>query len=202
MKDKYDKLIELRKQYDFLKGQVAIKKDDIRKLEDELEKLERRRKGTYRNKNQLINDLENAVRDLNSKLKHLENYQDDLQSTTQQLVEYIHELSEIKNLIPYIYSDVSAELKTDKLPSVGQLKLQREDGQVTFNNARNETGIDPAAPENYQAVKQEYERLDDEYKRTTILLEQDKERADDLKDKLETTINMRVTEFSNALNRI
>jgi hypothetical protein len=76
---------------------------------------------------------------------------------------------------------------TDKLPSVGQLKLQREDGQVTFNNARSEASIDPAAPENYQAVRQEYERLDDEYKRTNILLEQDIERAEDLKDKLETT---------------
>lgn len=34
------------------------------------------------------------------------------------------------------------------------------------------------------------ERLDNEYKRTYILLEQDRERAEHLKDKLETTINM------------
>lgn len=80
-------------------------------------------------------------------------------------------------------------------PRIGNLLQRREEGKVIFNQARGETHIDAAAPENYEAVKVEYERLDDEFKRTSILLEQDIERADQLKDKLETTINMRVLEI-------
>ena len=40
-----------------------------------------------------------------------------------------------------------------------------------------------------------YERLDNEYKRTKLLLEQDIERTEHLKDQLETTINMHVLEL-------
>lgn len=195
MKDKYDQLLTLRSQFKDLKEQVVGKKEKLHKLEDELDLLERKIKGTERSRNQLINELEDVVRDLNGKAKQVKNYQDDLYSTTQQLVGYIQELTDSKNIVPDIYTTVSTELTFAEIPSIGQLKQQRENGQVTFNNARMETGIDPAAPENYQAVKEEFERLDDEYKRTKILLEQDMKRAEDLKDKLETTINMRVTEI-------
>jgi hypothetical protein len=37
--------------------------------------------------------------------------------------------------------------------------------------------------------------LDSEYKRTKVLLEQDMERTEHLKDQLETTINLRVLEL-------
>jgi DNA repair exonuclease SbcCD ATPase subunit len=40
-----------------------------------------------------------------------------------------------------------------------------------------------------------YERLDNEYKRTKLLLEQDIERTEHLKDQLDTTINMHVLEL-------
>ncbi len=48
-------------------------------------------------------------------------------------------------------------------------------------------------------LKQEYERLDNDYKRTKILLDQDKERMENLKDQLETTINMRVLRAAAAI---
>jgi len=76
-----------------------------------------------------------------------------------------------------------------------QMRSDRERGQVMFNQARREEGIDPAAPENYETTKNECERLDDEFKRTSLLLEQDRERADQLRDNMETTINMRVLEL-------
>ncbi|MDT2236230.1 hypothetical protein P7H22_08060 [Paenibacillus larvae] len=44
-------------------------------------------------------------------------------------------------------------------------------------------------------VEKEYQRHQDEYKRTSVLFEQDQERTGQLKDQLETTINMRVLEI-------
>lgn len=113
----------------------------------------------------------------------------------QELVQIIKDLEEMKQMIPTLYNEVSMNFSIEQLPSVTNIKQACENGKVRFDHARNETGIDPAAPENYETVKQEYERLDNDYKRTKILLDQDKERMEGLKDQLETTINMRVLEL-------
>ncbi|MBO0959665.1 chromosome segregation protein SMC [Neobacillus sp. MM2021_6] len=195
MKGKYDHLLKLQSQFTALKDQYDEQVTILEGLEDELNKLESKMKKRKRIEEQLVEEIESS----NTVLKRVSNQlgakQEEKDVTAQQLVEYIKEITEIKELVPQVYSYIASESIPDVIPSVTNLKNQRENGKIMFDAARREPGIDPAAPENYEAVKFEFERLDNEYKRTNILLDQDRQRAEELKDKLETTINMRVTEI-------
>ncbi|MCM3439352.1 chromosome segregation protein SMC [Metabacillus halosaccharovorans] len=195
MKGKYDHLLKLQHHLTTLNDQHAQQGDILEKLEDDLDKLERKMKKLKRNEEQLDEDIDSSNRELKSVFNQLETNTEKMESTAQQLVGYIQEITDMKALVPQVYAESSKEGLSDQLSSTVSLKTQRENGKVMFDNARMESDIDPAAPENYETVKQEFERLDNEYKRTNILLEQDRERAEQLKDKLETTINMRVMEI-------
>ncbi|WP_423335999.1 chromosome segregation protein SMC [Neobacillus sp. 19] len=195
MKGKYDQLITLQAQFTAFKTQHDEQVALLEGLEDELIKLESRMKKLKRNEEQLADEIESFHAGLNSISKQLNTKKEEKDVTAQQLVDYIKEITEIKDLVPHIFSEIAIEPIPDVIPSMTNLKNQRENGKIIFDAARREPGIDPAAPENYEAVKFEFERIDNEYKRTNILLDQDRERAEQLKDKLETTINMRVTEI-------
>ncbi|HUD01596.1 MAG TPA: AAA family ATPase, partial [Rhabdochlamydiaceae bacterium] len=195
MKDKYEELNELRKQVVEKKEQLREEISKRSQLEKELDEIERKISQTDREIRKMSDDLEKIEDDLRSRKKQKENYINQIDITKQELVQTIKELNELQNLIPDIYSKVFANASLEKSTSIPQLRRDRERGQVMLNQARMEDGIDPAAPENYETAKYEYERLDNEFKRTTILLEQDRERAEQLRDKMETTINMRVLEL-------
>lgn len=205
MKGKYDYLLKIQDHLKLLNEHYVQQGVVQEGLEDDLDKLERKTKKLKRNEEQLIDDIESSNNDLKRVSNQLENKTEERDSTAQQIVGYIQEITDMKALFPQVYSEIADEQLPGQLPSKASLKNQRENGKIMFDNARRETDIDPAAPENYEAVKQEFERLDNEYKRTNILLEQDRERAEQLKDKLETTINMRVLEirrrFQSYMNR-
>ncbi|OMF98460.1 hypothetical protein [Paenibacillus sp. FSL R7-0337] len=109
-------------------------------------------------------------------------------------------MENFKGTARFIYDELVNEPAPEpnnvkKPQSVTKLRQEYESGKVTFNNARYESGLDPAAPENYKVIEEEVHRLQDEYKRTSLLFEENQERAETLRDQLETTINMRVLEI-------
>ena len=195
MKGKYDHLLNLQAQFTSLKEQYEQQVFVLEGLDDALNKLENKIKKQKRNTEQLGEEIELSNSGLKRITNQLNNKKEEKDSTAQQLVEYLQEITEMNDLVPKVYSEIASEPLPHQLPSVTSLKNLRENGRIMFETARREPDIDPAAPENFEAVKQEFERLENEYKRTNILLEQDGERAEQLKDKLETTINMRVTEI-------
>lgn len=194
MKDKYEELNEKRKQYAIQQELHQTQKNKLSHLEDDLEKLSKDIQRTKRKIDNLDYAIEEANRELSAKAKQLENTLDKIDVANNELVRVIHEITELKSIIPDIYKEVAAIRFTGE-HTIQQLKQNRENGQIMFSSARNEQNIDPAAPENYQIVLKEHDRLDDEYKRTNILLEQNIERTEQLKNQLETTINMRVLEI-------
>lgn len=121
--------------------------------------------------------------------------QEKLDVAQNRLIEVIREIEDLKQLIPTIYDHAHSSLDRESRLSLAQMRDDLEAGKTTFRQARQEEGIDPSAPDNYRVIKEETDRLEEEYQRTSILLEQDEERADKLKDQLETTINMRVLEL-------
>jgi chromosome segregation ATPase len=195
MKDKYEERNQLKIQVDHEKELYKIQKIHLDALYDDFEQLERNINRKERELRNLIDVLEDADRKISGIEKQKNNYHGDKETIQAELVNVIKELGDLQKLVPVIYADTAKNLPKDSLPSVSQLKQDRENGKVMFNNARVEAGIDPAAQENYDTIKHEYERLDNEYKRTKVLLEQDMERTENLKDQLETTINMRVLEL-------
>ncbi|GED67957.1 hypothetical protein BRE01_16590 [Brevibacillus reuszeri] len=195
MKDKYEELNVLQKQGLIQKDLVREQKKTFSRLENERDQLDRKINQTQREIRRLSDELDHVEDDLRMRRNQKESNLNQIEITKEELVKTIQELNELQHLIPGIYSEVIANAALEKPTSIPQLKIDRESGQVKFNQARTEDGIDPTAPENYETAKYEYERLDDEFKRTNILLEQDKERAEQLRDKMETTINMRVLEL-------
>ncbi|WP_102272131.1 AAA family ATPase [Cytobacillus massiliigabonensis] len=65
-------------------------------------------------------------------------------------------------------------------------------GRSVFEFAVNEKGIDEAAPENYAKMKEEYDRSENEVKKSRLLLEEYSERMERSKEDLEDTINMKI----------
>ncbi|MGG1662735.1 chromosome segregation protein SMC [Brevibacillus sp. NRS-1366] len=195
MKDKYEELNALQKQVVIQKDLVREQKNTCIRLEKERDQLDRKINQIERDIRKLSDELDHLEDDLRMRKNQIESSLNRLDSTKEELVQTIQELNVLQHMIPDLYSEVFANAALEKTASISQLKRDRESGQVKFNQARMEDGIDPAAPENYETAKYECERLDDEFKRTNLLLEQDKERADQLRDKMETTINMRVLEL-------
>ncbi|SEM73520.1 chromosome segregation protein [Mesobacillus persicus] len=195
MKDKYEERNRLQKQLDNEKHRFKSEKRNIELLEDNIDELKRTISTTDRQVSNMVDAIEGANQSMNRIENQKSNKIDEMDSAKLELVNVIEELSELKTIVAELYSEVAANVILERIPSVVQIKNNRENGKVTFDHARTEPDIDPAAQENYQTVKQEYERLESEYKRTNILLEQDKERMENLKDQLETTINMRVLEL-------
>ncbi|MDQ1002631.1 chromosome segregation ATPase [Neobacillus niacini] len=195
MKDKYEERNHLHTQVEQEKKLFKVQKRKIDNLEDEFDQLDRSIKRKERELGNVMDVLEDANRKITGIEKLKKNGHDDKESIQAELVNVIKELGDLQKLVPTIYAETAKNLTKDSLPSVSQLKRDRENGKVMFDNARTEAGIDPAAQENYDTIKHEYERLDNEYNRTKVLLEQDMERTDNLKDQLETTINMRVLEL-------
>ncbi|WP_147532980.1 chromosome segregation protein SMC [Bacillus marasmi] len=195
LKDKYEKRNELHTELDEQKAALKHQLTAIEKMEDGLDLLKRTITRLTRDCEHMDDAIESQQGKLDSIKRQRTSGIEDQDVAKQELVQIIKELEDMKHMIPDLYKRVSMDNTFEKLPSVKLIKQACENGRVKFEHARNESGIDPAAPENYQTVKQEYERLDDDYKRTKILLDQDKERMEGLKDQLETTINMRVLEL-------
>lgn len=195
MKGKYDDLLNLQSRDEALKEQYRQQEIHLEKLDGNLNRLEGKMKKQKRKAVQLDDEIDTSNKALNSTTAQLDNNKEKKDIAAQQLVIYMQEITDMKGLVPQVFANITEATLSDQLPSITSLKESRENGKITFDQARKEPDIDPAARENYEAVKQEFDRLDNEYNRTNILLEQDRERAAQLKDKLETTINMRVTEI-------
>lgn len=195
MKDKYEERSRLQIQFEQEKVQLKNLKIKLEDMSNDNDNLARSITRTERDVRNLNDVLEDAGRKISSMEKQKKHYSEDKETNQLELVNLIQELVVLQTLIPDIYADAAGNSLVEHLSSVSQLKKNREDGKVQFENARREPDIDPAAQENYDTVKNEYERLDNEYKRTKVLLDQDIERTEKLKDQLETTINMRVLEL-------
>jgi chromosome segregation ATPase len=195
MKDKYEERNSLHIQVEQEKEFFRAQKIKIVGLEDEFDQLDRNIKRNERELGNLMDVLVDANRKIIGIEKQAKNGYDDKETIQGELINVIKELGDLQKLVPNSYAEMAKNLTNGSFPSVSQLKRDRENGKVMFDNARTEAGIDPAAQENYDTIKYEYERLDNEYNRTKVLLEQDIERTENLKDQLETTINMRVLEL-------
>lgn len=201
MKDKYEELNRLNKRQTELKRQEREQKLTLEHLEEELDKLEQTISKAERKKRDIIGQMEELNRKQNSLAISEGNLRTDQDAAEFGLTDTIRELEDLKQIAGAIYEEAAQTVDGQEFPSLAVLKSERESGKVKFSHARNEAGIDPAAPENYETVKKEYERLENEYNRTKLLLEQDKIRMENLKDQLETTISMRVIEIQQRFKR-
>ncbi|MEV3699689.1 AAA family ATPase [Paenibacillus larvae] len=199
-KEKYQDLNAKQRYLRSLSGQHEELEHQHENCEDQLDNLEKELRKQQRELQDIQDQQEREERKLRQIHNQLQSRIDSLDTVKGGYVSSIQELEEFKRLAPHIYNEVARgdslqSVNPSQLSSLSQIRSDLETGKVKFNHARNETGIDPEAPENYKVVEKEYQRHQDEYKRTSVLFEQDQERTGQLKDQLETTINMRVLEI-------
>ncbi|CAH8718691.1 AAA family ATPase [Paenibacillus thiaminolyticus] len=205
LKEKVEALHAKRQQLASLKEQREQLRMKQELEENELEKRETVERKQERELQDLRYKQEQAERGLQRLRHQLQTRGDALDTAKGELVNTIREIEDLKQLARVIgneaqvdlFSDEQkeAEMQTNQRLSLSDILTDLERGRVQFNQARNEENIDPAAPDNYKVVEEEFHRLQDEYKRTMILFEQNRERTYELKNSLETTINMRVLEI-------
>ncbi|MDR0268012.1 AAA family ATPase [Paenibacillus sp.] len=201
LKGKYEELHTNKRLLESLRERINKVNAYLEREEDKLDMLERGKKKQERALQDLQDQRELEERKLRQMNKQQESYREKRSVVQQERIAMIREIEDLKQLIPDIYNEVAGDFGSDKKDSLSLkgsifgLQQDLEKGKTQFNFARQEQDIDPAAPENYKVVQEEYERLQNEYKRTKILFEEDQIRTDELKDALETTINMRVIEI-------
>lgn len=187
----------IKEQYEELRNEQEDCENQLDKLEQETRKQQRALEGIQYSRHQ-------DERKLHQMNKQLEARSESLDTAKGEFILTIKEIEELKQLIPHIYNEVVDGIASAQADSAGHLHqlsltseilMGLEKGRTQFNHARQESDIDPVAPENYKIIEEEYSRLQDEYKRMNILFQQDQERAEQLKNQLETTINMRVLEI-------
>lgn len=201
MKEKYEELHQLNLTMTEEKRQEREQKVKLEHLEEELDKLEQIISKAEKEARNVAGQMDDFARKLASMAIQADNLKSDQDAAEFGLANAMRELEDLKQLAPVIYEKAARNVDEHTFPTLSVLKNDRESGKITFDLARNEAGIDPAAPQNYETVKKEYERLESEYSRTKLLLEQDKERMEKLRDQLETTISMRVIEIQQRFKR-
>lgn len=202
-------------------GQQKQQFETLQRSKQRLESLSLQQEGMKKQQSELEEQMEYFDNNERRQRRNLENTEDKLQQADR-LVEQIkrqitdtaealdasklnmltstEEIEHLKGLAKAIYDEAASELEVElnhpkRQHSLTKLRQDKESGKVVFMNARHEPDIDPAAPDNYKVLEAEVHRLQDEYKRTNLLFEENQERVENLRDQLETTINMRVLEI-------
>lgn len=195
MKEKYEELHQLNLNLTNEKRREREQKLKLELLEEELDKLEQIISKAEKEARNVAGQIDDSARKLEYLAIQADNQKSDQDAAEFGLMDVKRELEDLKQVALAIYEEAAQNVDEHNLSALPVLKSERESGKITFDLARNEAGIDPAAPQNYETVKKEYERFESEYTRTKLLLEQDKERMEKLRDQLETTISMRVIEI-------
>jgi len=172
--------------------------ENFQTLEDRLEQLEKKGRkldreiGDVGHRLQLTKQLVNQLHNQHHKAE------EGKQNAESEMTVLARKIEDMKGIVPEIFNEAkqiyAEKYAKEEKPAIRALRTDAEKGEVTFEEARKEE-VDPAAPENYRIAKENYEQLEDEYKRTKILLEADEQRTVELQDLLETTISMRVSEI-------
>jgi hypothetical protein len=183
-----------------LSAQQVTMKQQNDTLEEQDGQIEANERQQIRNRFNNQDEIQHAMRTLTQMDNQIKDTNEALDTSKLNLLTITEEIENLKGLASFIYDEVANEFElelnnTKKQQSLAKLRQEYESGKVTFNSARNESDIDPAAPQNFKVIEEEVDRLQDEYKRTSLLFEENQERAEKLKDQLETTINMRVLEI-------
>ncbi|PLS02454.1 AAA family ATPase [Neobacillus cucumis] len=194
MKERFQFLTQLKASYTEQEKLISKMKTQRDILDDQYDKVSRDIKHVERKIGELQEELDIYSRDLRIFESQKRDAENRIELSQMKLIQYMDELTNLQKIHSSLYQKIISNVKTDSETSIQQMMNKREEGLVKFNHALDEE-VDPAAPENYEAVKKEFERLDNECNRTKILLAQDQERTDQLKDHLEKTVNMRVLEI-------
>ncbi|MEK5392697.1 hypothetical protein NSQ59_20275 [Margalitia sp. FSL K6-0131] len=189
------KIAEVQRLKSVLMGLNQNKKEKNKQLEEISTTLDAKR----RDERQLSRKLEDVENDLFGRDREIEQMERQIKTRSEERLSNEEGYSRTRKEVQKL-QETAKDLVAKFDEEVGRFtelaKPQAEDlrnnGKTTFEFAINQTGIDEAAPENYAKMKEEYDRSENEVKKSKILLEEYIERMERFKDELEDTINMKI----------
>lgn len=199
-KGQYELLQAKRLQLDGLTQQQSAMMYQLEQLSNQANLLDKDERKAQRELQSNQDELQQGERNEQQIERQIKAAAEGLDQAKLDMLGTMDEIEVFKLIAHAMYNEAADELEEGMAPahqhaSIPKLRSELESGRIKFDTARNEEGIDPAAPENYKVVEEEYHRLQDEYKRTNLLFEENQTRTEHLRDQLETTINMRVLEI-------
>ncbi|WP_066298516.1 AAA family ATPase [Bacillus sp. FJAT-29937] len=182
-----------------LKGiQVELNQNNKEQI-NHLDKISNTLDSKRRDEKQLSRKLEDLQDDLSFQDREIEQIERQIKTRSEERVsneegysrtrKEVMKLQEVSKDLVANFNDEVVRFSELTKPQAEEL---RNNGQTIYEFAVNQTGIDEAAPENYAKMKEEYDRSENEVKKSKILLEEYTERMERFKEDLEDTINMKI----------
>ncbi|MFA9459134.1 AAA family ATPase [Halalkalibacter sp. AB-rgal2] len=194
-----EKITKVRQLKQYLTELEREKKNNNAQLEQLGSLLDEKR----REEKKLNRDIEDLVDSLRNKDREIESIERQIKHRSEEYLTSEENYSSVQHDTQRLLDSVKQQLKgfayeLTELPNVTKPEAEdmRESGKIQYSHAANETGIDEAAPENYQKMKEEYDRSATEVKKSKLLLEEYTERMERLKEDLESTINSKVIDVN------
>lgn len=171
------------------------KKDKNLLLDEISDTLDSKRldeKQLSRKQNDLQTDLTYQDREIEQIERQIKTRSEERISSEEGYSRTRRELQKLQETAQDLVGKFTEEMEYSTKLTKPQAEELRNNGQSIYEFAVNQTGIDEAAPENYAKMKEEYERSENEVKKSKILLEEYTERMEKFKEDLEYTINMKI----------
>lgn len=186
------KLIELNDTIDESSSKLNHLKDESYKLHD-----------VYRQKESDIRSLKSDLRDTENEIfgtkKLLVKYQEEFEVAEASILQEQLCLEELTTIIPDIFAEVK-DVPLALNSTIPMLKSDNTTARINFENARAEK-VNPEAERNYIAVKDDFNLKKETVDQTQEYLEIHRNRALDIENRLETTINMNVLKINNLFSK-
>lgn len=174
----------LRNKRDDLEGNIEVKSATYSRLN-----------GDYQQKLSEFNDTEREIVELDLRINKAKEQLD-----TYDTMKSRHEmyLNDLENVLPIDALEVD-ELYNMAM-SLTMLQEEIAQAQATLNNARHER-VNENAQQNYEMQKMEYDKKATDLAEAEELLESNTHRANELEDRLETTINMHLIKIGTLFQK-
>ncbi len=191
-----DQLVKnLRKQYD-------EKNNLYDQLYFDLEERKRTEKALRGKLNKLDEEVESQIREIEQIERQIVQRKEERvvnEEGYSRTKNELHDLlEEAKDLVEKYEEEIVESEETAERKETTELKMTKaraddllQRGKSEYHQAKNEV-VDEAAPENYAKMKEEYDRSEEEVKKSKLLLQEYLERMEEAKENLENTINTKI----------
>ncbi|WP_369900881.1 hypothetical protein [Bacillus manliponensis] len=173
-------VLQMIKDLELQKSEIE---DTCNTLEDQCEKLKR----NIRNEKLDLEGIHEYVQQLEAKQKRM---YDKFLSSEEQLVMTQRQLQEVRDTYGKLLQKVEEEIQEESWSEATAIS-KRNEGKDELDLAL-KIDVNPLAPENYEKMKVEYEKSNEELHNTEQILTEIRENMETVKERLEITIQMNV----------
>lgn len=159
-------------------------------LEDSCNTLEIQFTKLKRKKNDTLEDLDSLRKQVQKNEKHQQETLEKFLTIEEQLISTQKQQNDMKNTFGSLLEQLESQAQIENWSETKAISI-REEGFIMLEQASQEK-VNSLAPENYERMKTEYERSNEEVRKSEQFVNEISENMETMKDRLVTTIQMNV----------